>query len=119
MGAVAFKSRRPDSAPAQSGGLVMTAELGLGCGGLVEAKAVAKWVRHFNAQRAVCITLDTGSQVRVILGEQLRVISHETLDAYKNGRSGAGVAVMLRQMQNEGPERDLHVEGQPGFETVL
>ena len=47
------------------------------------------------------------------------MIGHETLDAHEDGRSRAGVTVVLRQVQDEGPKRDLHVEGQPGFETVL
>src|SRR5688572_14519544 len=87
--------------------------------GLVEAQPVVERVGDLHQPRAPGRRLDARPVVAVTPGADLAVEVREAGGAHVDAGAWAAVAVMLAEVQHEVAARDLQVERQAVFETML
>src|SRR5215469_12812153 len=84
-----------------------------------EADVIPEGIDHPRLDRAPRHRLESGPHIAVAFRADLPLERLDTLHHHPDPGTGAAIAVMLAQMQNQGAARDLAVERRVGIEAMI
>ena len=86
---------------------------------LAEADSVAERVRDLQRPPTRAVLLDARPRIGIALADQLGMEGVDALHPDEDGRAGAGIAVMLGEMELQTRARNLHIERHVRPETMV